>query len=208
MRYSARIFSSFCHLLALLPVLGGIFAAAAAQAEQPAPGPRVQGAPSVQGVTFNVFNNTTGARTGRLRIDRVDFEYRRRGFMVVAWQPQVVLRGVDLEIGADLAWESQGGQILRALCSHGSRDNLVLRDVRLHLASPEPREIVAARARLTATGALELLEAGLAGSDGSVSSAGTYLLPLTGPQAGQLQIPSPAHSRLSREDALSGHIQN
>jgi hypothetical protein len=203
-----RFLQIICPFLAVFTGFGLIPGVEAMAAEPSAGGRRVEGAPSLQGVTYSIFDNATGARTGRLKIDRVDFEYRRRGFMVVGWHPQVVLDGVSLEIEAGMSWQSQGSQIIRALCSHGRRDDIVLRRLRVRLAEPEAREIVAAQARLTATGALEMLQAGTPASDGSVSADTSYVLPLTGPQAGQLQRTAPSGGRPDRDNFHNGNIQN
>jgi hypothetical protein len=176
--------------------------------EAPAAAPHVEGAPSMRGVTYSIFDNATGARTGRLKIDRVDFEYRRQGFLTVAWRPQMVLEGVDLEIGANLAWESQGVQIIRALTALGRHDEVVMRNVRVHLARPQAQEITARVARLTPTGALELSQAGITGEGDAGAGGGIFLLPLTGPHAGQLLRSRPPGRLGNRGDLLNGNSDN
>jgi hypothetical protein len=154
-----------------------------------APVPKVEGAPRMQGVAYRFFDDRTGVLTGQLRITHVDMEYRKQGFMRVAWRPQVVLSEVDFEVSADMAWPLQGTQIVRALLTLGGREELVFRDVRVHLAGTPGREITAPSARLLPDGALELIEASLTETaEAAISSrSGTFRLALTGANAGQLR---------------------
>lgn len=168
-------------------LLGELVPAAKAEAVQR--GARVPGAPDMHGVVFGIFDHERGTRTGRLKIDHIHAEYRRQGFMMVAWRPQVVLAGVELEAGADLVWPEQGTQIHRALLSLGGRDELVLRNVRLRLAGSPALELIAASARLGAGGVLELSEVTFAGEPPGSGRAHGKLW-LTGPNAGRLALPS------------------
>jgi len=170
------------------------------------PATKVEGAPRMQGVAYRFFDDRTGELTGQLRIGHVDMEYQRRGFLRVAWKPQVVLHEVNFEVSSDLAWPVQGAQMVRALLTLGGRDQLVLRDVRVQLAGTPGREITAPTARLLSDGALEmsgatLAEAGTAEAD---RRTGTFRLALTGQHAGQLRqmvVQSrPPASRLSLND--------
>jgi hypothetical protein len=153
------------------------------RAEEPARSTlRVEGAPAFQGVVYRFFDDHTGLRTGQLKIGRIDMEYRRQGFLRVAWRPLVVLDRVELDIGADLAWPEQGSQISRELLTLGGRDELVLRDVRVRLAGEAGRLITASTGRFLPGGVLEFLEATDSASD---HPRGTMRLHLTGPHAGQ-----------------------
>lgn len=138
------------------------------------------------GAVYRFFDDATGERTGELRIGRVDMEYRRQGFLRVAWRPLVVLAQVNLDFTAAMAWPAQGAQIVRALETLGGRDELVLRDVRVHLAGEENREVVAATARLAPGGALVLLDATLTTGGAAAEAPATYRLELTGANAGRL----------------------
>jgi hypothetical protein len=177
--------------LALLLAGGGGLRAA----EAPPALARVAGAPGMTGAVYGFFDNQTGARTGRLRIGQVVMEYQRKGFLRVAWRPRVVLDQVEFDLGADLAWPTQGTQIVRALQSLGGHDELVLRDVRLHLAGSPGTEIAAPSARLRKGGVLELVQATVSGGPPGAPGQGNFLLWLTGPRAGQLAPanPSPEH---------------
>lgn len=173
-----------------------------------APGPRIEGAPSMQGINYSIFDSTTGVRTGYLKIEHVDFEYRRQGFMTVAWRPQVVLVGVELEIGTNLIWESQGMQILRALTSLGQHDDMVLRNVKVHLSSPKAQEIIARQARLTPMGSLEMLQASVSIDGRPATGDETYILHLTGPKAGQLVLASTSRPHGIHGDFITSNSVN
>lgn len=168
-------------------LLGGLVPAVRAEAVQH--GARVPGAPDMQGVTFGIFDHERGTRTGRLKINRIHAEYRRQGFLMVAWRPLVVLEGVELEADAALSWPEQGSQIHRALLTLGGREELVLRSVRIRLAGSPVQELNATSARLGAGGVLELSEVTLAGQPPG-SDRTTGKLWLTGPNAGRLDLPS------------------
>ncbi len=157
----------------------------------PAPATRVSGAPGMQGAVYRFFDDKTGERTGELRIGRVDMEYRRQGFLRVAWRPLVVLAKVEFDFSATMAWPEQGSQIVRALEALGGRDELVLREVHVRLAGSPDRELTAATARLMPGGAIELADAVLTGSE--ATPPGTFRLSLTGPNAGRLarSVPTP-----------------
>ena len=169
---------------------------------------RVPGAPGMTGAVYGFFDNQTGARTGRLRIGQVVMEYQRKGFLRVAWRPLVVLDQVEFDLGTGLAWPTQGSQIVRTLQSLGGHDELVLRDVRLHLAGSPGTEIAAPSARLRKGGVLELFQATVSGGASGPPAQGTYLLWLAGPRAGQLHPakpsagprPHPAGAPLNRLD--------
>ena len=158
-------------------------------ADREAPVTKVEGAPRMQGVAYRFFDDRTGALTGQLRIGHVDMEYQRKGFLRVAWKPQVILQDVNFEVSSDLAWPVQGAQMVRALVALGGRDELVLRDVRVQRAGAPGREITAPTARLLPDGALEMSGATLAeeGRAQADSRTGTFRLALTGPHAGQLR---------------------
>lgn len=138
----------------------------------------------MQGVVYRFFDNRTGARTGELRIGRVDLEYRRQGFMRVAWRPLVVLQSVALTVDGDQAWAGHDSQIVRALLTHGGREDLVLRGVKVHLGGASARELFASTARLLPDGVLELNDATLT-TDGTTRN-GTFRLALAGAHAGRL----------------------
>lgn len=168
----------FCRFVILL--LAGVINGAGLSAQAA----KVEGAPRVQGVVYRFFDNRTGARTGELRIGSVDLEYRRQGFMRVAWRPLVVLQSVVLTVDGDEAWAGYDSQIVRALLTHGGREDLVLRDVKVLLAGASTRELSASTARLLPDGVLELQGATLT-ADGTTHN-GTFRLALTGAQAGRL----------------------
>lgn len=153
---------------------------------------KVEGAPSVQGVVYRFFDNRTGARTGELRIGSVDLEYRRQGFMRVAWRPLVVLQSVVLTVDSEQAWAGHDSQIVRALLTHGGREDLVLRGVKVGLAGTPARELFAGTARLLPDGVLELMDATL--TTDRTTETGTYRLPLTGAHAGQLRLVGRGHT--------------
>ncbi|MBX3750328.1 MAG: hypothetical protein KF897_09585 [Opitutaceae bacterium] len=182
-----------CHRFCRLLVLA--LAAVAPGAGWAAQAAKVEGAPSVQGVVYRFFDNSTGARTGELRIGSVDLEYRRQGFMRVAWRPLVVLQSVVLTVDGDQAWAGHDSQIVRALLTHGGREDLVLRGVKVRLAGTPARELFAGTARLLPDGVLELHDATLA-ADGT-TEAGTFRLALTGAHAGQLRLVGRAHTPAS-----------
>lgn len=168
-------------------ILVGLAGADLCAAEPTAATPtKVAGAPGMQGAVYRFFDDNTGERTGELRIGRVDMEYRRQGFLRVAWRPLVVLEKVDFDFTAAMAWPVQGSQIVRALEKLGGRDELVLRDVRVHLAGETDRELTAATARLAPGGALVLAEATLSEGGAAATPSGTYRLELTGANAGRL----------------------
>ncbi len=150
---------------------------------------KVEGAPRMHGVAYRFFDDRTGALTGQLRIGHVDMEYQRKGFLRVAWKPQVILQDVNFEVSSDLAWPVQGAQMVRALLALGGREELAFRAVRVHLAGTPGREITAPTARLLPDGALEMSGATLAeeGRTQADSRTGTFRLALTGPHAGQLR---------------------
>ena len=177
-------------------------------AETPAPAPKVEGAPSMKGSVFSIFDNATGARTGRIKVDHIDFEYRRQGFMLVALRPQVVMQGVELEVDANLAWNTQGVQIVRALTSMGKHDEVLMRNVRVRFSGPQAQELTANFAKLTPTGALEFSQASLTASGESTSNDGTYTLPLTGPNAGHLRRTNPLHPAPIRKELLTNSTAN
>lgn len=179
-----------------------------AAVETQAPAPKVEGAPSMKGSVFSIFDNKSGTRTGRIKVEHIDFEYRRQGFMLVALRPQVVMEGVEMEIDASLAWNTQGLQIVRALTSMGKHEEVLMRNIRVRFTGPQAQELTAQFARLTPTGALEFSQAGLTASGESADSDGTYLLPLTGPNAGHLMRTNPRHPSPNRNDLLSNTIAN
>jgi len=158
-------------------------------ADREAPAAKVEGAPRMQGVAYRFFDDRTGALTGQLRIGHVDMEYQRKGFLRVAWKPQVILQDVKFEVSSDMAWPVQGAQMVRALLALGGRDELVFRDVRVQLAGTPGREITAPNARLLPDGALEMSGATLAeeGTAQTDNRTGTFRLALTGQHAGQLR---------------------
>ena len=142
----------------------------------------------MKGVAYKFFDDKTGTCTGQLKIGSINMEYRKQGFLRVAWRPLVVLSQVDLDIHADMSWSAQGLQIGRELLALGGHDELVLREVRLHLAGSPRREVTAPTARLLRNGILELTDAVVAeeGAAQSPGPAATLRLPLTGPSAGRL----------------------
>jgi len=179
--------------------LGSLLSAGAGlvQAEPtPATPAPVADAPEIKRVVYGFFDDQTGQRTGVLRIGTVGLEYRRHGFLQVAWRPLVVLSAVDLDIGENMAWPAEGTQITHALLALGGKNELALRHVRLRLAGSPGREVTAPTARLLPGGTLELLEATLAvtGDPPSARPTGTFRLMLTGPQAGRLIRTSPSTS--------------
>ncbi|HVT72267.1 MAG TPA: hypothetical protein VHD61_03965 [Lacunisphaera sp.] len=143
------------------------------------------GGPAMKGVSYRFVDEHTGTRTGVLSIGSVTMEYRRQGFMHVAWRPLVVLSKVDLQTESGAAWPAQLGHALAEL---GGRDELVMRDVHLHLAGTPAREVSAATARFLPGGVLELSDATLAapGTEPGSAPGGTFRLWLAGPRAGRL----------------------
>lgn len=147
--------------------------------------------PGMEGVVHGFFDDQTGARIGRLRIDHVRLEYRRQGFLRVAWRPLVVLDGVSLEIKAGTAWPAAGTQIIRAL-QGGNRDSSVLRNVTVLLDGSPAQRITAPTARLRADHALELSDAVVVRDGQAFAEPGTVCFWLAGPQAGQWTRPPAA----------------
>lgn len=156
--------------------------------ERTDPPPPSANAPGMRAVVYGFFDDQTGARIGRLQIEKVDVEYQRHGFLRVAWDPLVVLDGVTLEVGAGVAWPQAGAKIIEALRVTGRRDVCVLRNVRLRLAGLPAREITAATASLRPDGGLELVAATwlAGGAPASAGGAGNWCFWLAGPHAGQL----------------------
>ena len=142
----------------------------------------------MKGVAYKFFDDKTGTCTGQLKIGSINMEYRKQSFLRVAWRPLVVLSQVDLDIHADMSWSAQGQQIGRELLALGGHDELVLREVRLHLAGSPRREITAPTARLLRNGILELTDAVVADETAppAAQPAVTLRLLLTGPNAGRL----------------------
>lgn len=146
-------------------------------------------APGMRGLVFGIFDERSGQRIGRLRVDRADVEYGRQGFLHVAWRPLVVLSGVFLEAGEISDWGPAGAQIIDALKVAGRRESFVMRDLRLQLrlADGTRQEIAAGEAALRADGAIELRGAKLkAGSESGAVESGALCLWLAGPEAGRL----------------------
>ncbi len=169
------------------------------------------GGPAMKGVACKFFDDKTGYCTGQLKIGSVNMEYRKQGFLRVAWRPLVVLSQVDLDIHTDMAWAAQGAQIGHQLLALGGRDELVLRDVRLHLAGSPRREITAPTARLLRNGMLELDDAVVADGDAQpfTRPAATLRLPLTGPNAGRLMTAAASSpgGLTGREKTLASNAQ-
>ena len=184
--------------LALLPAFF-LLAPLGARAEDDRGSPAgLANTPGMRGVVYGFFEDKTGERIGRMRIDSVEVEYRRQGFLRVAWRPLVVLAGVTLDLAEGANWPSAGAQILNALKVAGGRDGCVLRNVRLRLAGPSAREVVAPTATVRADGALELQAAALAAGGGAKTGApGTLCLWLAGPRAGQLTTVPAAAGKLA-----------
>lgn len=156
------------------------------------PAPSLTNAPGMRGLVHAFFDDRTGERNGRLRIESVEVEYRRQGFLRVAWRPLVVLAGVTLEVAEVADWPATGRQILDALQSAGGRDGWVLRNVRLRLAGNPHREIVAPTAAVRPDGGLELRSAVfLSGGETGQGGPQDLCLWLAGPQAGRLTPPPP-----------------
>lgn len=144
----------------------------------------------MEGVVHGFFDDLTGARIGRLRIEHVRLEYRRQGFLRVAWRPLVVLDGVSLEIKAGAVWPAAGAQIVRAL-QGGNRDSSILRNVSVLLEGSSAQKITAPTARLRADHAIELSDAVVARDGQTLTEPGTVCFWLAGPQAGQwTRLPS------------------
>lgn len=155
-------------------------------------------APGMRGVVYGLFDDQTGARLARLKIEHVDLEYEHRGFLRVAWRPVVVLNGVTLDVSAGVAWPAAGAKIVDALQVAGRRKASVLRDVHIRLAGEPARELTAVTGNLRADGALELTGVKFS-AGGSTESTGDRCLWLAGSRAGQLMpisaaVVSPAES--------------
>ena len=184
-------------LALLLVATGGVGAAAQAS-------PVVQGgnAPGMKEVIHGFFDDKTGDKIGRLRIESVGVEYQKRGFLRVAWDPIVVLDGVTLEIAPGATWPEAGVKILDALHVTGRSGACVLRRVTLRLDGPAPRDIRAATASLRADGGLELTDATslTAAGAGSAPEAGSknFCFWLAGPQAGQLVATVPVGANIAQ----------
>ncbi len=181
--------------------LGGVICRAGAE-DLAKPVTKVEGAPEMKGAVYRFFDEQTGTLFGELRIGAIGMEYRKQGFMRVAWRPLVVLSEVDLDMGANTTWPAQGSQILRALEVLGGRDELILREVRLHLAGTPDRNLSAGVGRLLPGGVLELSEAAFTGeSDAAtplVQRTGVFRLVLSGPQAGRFRQSSQTFRPQSR----------
>lgn len=139
------------------------------------------------------FDNTTGDRIGRLQIERVGLEYKRQGFLRVAWRPFVVLEGVTLDLAAGAFRSSAGVQITEAL-KGSNGEAAILRNVTLTLSQPRALRIAAATARLRTDGALELSDATVSEADLPPAGPSTVCFWLIGPEAGKwsVVVPSPA----------------
>lgn len=181
------------HRIVLLVSVALLTAAQLGGSQPTNSGLRVLGAPTFKGVVYKFFDDHTGYCTGQLKIGRIDMEYRRQGFMRVAWRPLVVLEQVELDVSENLAWPAQGSQISRELQVLGGQDELVLRDVRIRLAAEAGRVIAAPAARFLPGNVLELSEATDApGGDATNARViGTVRLHLTGPNAGRLSVSVP-----------------
>jgi hypothetical protein len=177
----------------LLPALLLHAAVPAVTTDQVGPAPSLTNTPGMRGLVHGFFDDRTGERNGRLRIESVEVEYRRQGFLRVAWRPLVVLAGVNLEIEAVADWPATGRQILAALQSAGGREAWVLRNVRLRLAGSPNREILAPTAAVRSDGGLELRSAVfLTGGETAQGGPQDLCLWLAGPQVGQLTPPPPS----------------
>ncbi len=146
--------------------------------------PAATNRPGMEGVTYRFFDDRTGGDIGRLRIERVTMEYGRRGFLRVAWQPQVVLEGVTLEIVSGAPWPAAGTQILEALRA-GGREAGALHNLTLLPAGTSTPKIVAPVARLRADGAIECVAAAVSPAGGAASVSETGCFWLSGPLAGR-----------------------
>lgn len=167
-------------------------------AEGPNPAARASTGPGMEGVVYGFFDDKTGARIGRLRIERVHLEHRRQGFFRVGWRPLIVLEGVSLDIETDAAaaWPHAGRQILSAL--HGTAwDEFELRNVRLRLAGTPAREIVATRGRVRADGGLELTAPTVTGVE-AAADAPPLCFWLAGAQAGTLTALAATNDKISK----------
>lgn len=149
--------------------------------------------PGMQGMVYRFFDDRTGANIGRLRIERVEMEYGRRGFLRVAWQPVVVLDGVTLEISSTAVWPAAGAPILDALRVK-ARDGAVLRNVTLVLPSTPGTKITSSAGRLRGDGALELTDAVVFDAGSPPSGSTTLCFWLSGPQAGKWTAARPPTS--------------
>ncbi len=162
------------------------------------------GAPEMKGVVYGVFDDKSGARTGRLRIERVFTENRLHGFLRVAWRPRVILQGVTLEFSREAAWPSAGAQIHAALRKLRVPDDGELRQVRLALTGAAHGELTAASVRLRADGVLELFHVSAIGLGPELTSARGVGLALTGENAGRLtplvEVPPTPPSLLRQSD--------
>lgn len=193
--------------LGLLPVLGWSALPEGRPAESPGLTASLATAPGMRGLVYSFFEEQTGRRIGRLRIDSAEVEYGRQGFLRVAWRPLVVLSGVTLDAGEISDWRAAGAQIIDALKVAGQREAFVMRSIRLRLklADGTLQEVTAGQATLRADGAMELHDATVADGTSAVAlERGTLLLWLAGPQTGQLTAGSaaaagPALSQFSPE---------
>lgn len=163
-------------VLATLCLLAALVGQAAASGVEGAPAAR---RPKAAGLVYGFFDDATGARNGRLRIEHVRMAYGRQGFLRVAWRPQAVLEGVNLEIAPTATWPAAGRQIADALRSQG--EIAELREITVQL--PGGKALHARSGRLRADGALELQEVEATAGSGPASPA--HCLWLAGPDAGR-----------------------
>ena len=179
-------------LLTGVALLCGGVGCSRTEAPRPTSAPQGAGLPEMRGVVFVLFDSQTQQRFARLQIGCVSMEYRRQGFLRVAWHPLVVLNEVTLETEAGAAWPTQGSQVLRALQTLGRREDMILRQVRLQLGGSPPTSLQAGTARLRPDGALVLTDiAAREGAPGAPppNPRAPLIFWLVGPNAGQLTSP-------------------
>lgn len=158
------------------------------------PAGAASGLPEARQVAFNLFEDGSGRRVGRIQVARIGLEYRKQGFLRVAWRPATVLEGVTLDLRAAEDLPAQGAQVARALRALGRREDFSLRDVCILLGGPSAVRIDAASARLQPDGVLVLSRATVAGTTDAPAEIGLWL---AGPHAGQwrAQLPSPDRTK-------------
>lgn len=108
-------------------------------------------------VILPLLDPVSGDRIARLEIQRTALEYRHHGVFRVAWDPVVVLDGVDLEITDLAAWPAVRDQLPPFIHSLSGDNPVELRAVRIHVLDSSPRTILADSARFTPAGDLRLV---------------------------------------------------
>lgn len=109
-------------------------------------------------VVFVLFDND-GTRIGRVSVDHVGVEYRRHGFLSVAWDPSPRIEGLNLELTVGAEASDQMRQLQDSLRSLGARGYVVVRHAHVVIHGTATVEIASPAGLLHPDGSLELIDA-------------------------------------------------